>query len=426
MGAALLTGCGGEKASASPENLTYDPSTGAFQFDAQKGAKTYIVGVSKVINDTTGQALQKINQSSVIELEDGKSVYVWAEQTGSVSGLADSDSDGIVDGTVVFREYSSSATTVGAVITDLSKLPVGDYVLQAVAASTDELPNPEAALYPFTIPGTLAAPEGFTAKVNDAGNMEITAPSRFYLNCLSTTGLPEKMTFEIYDGETLVETIDMADFSYTNSVNGPNKGFTFNNGTVTGTAALDKTKAYTVNVTAVGDGDQVQSASAQAYMASSTAAVEFADKLSQSASGTAGAYSLTLNIGRDAAGNNVYELTANVNSVAILREYGTFTATAQVEAEDGTVTTVDAEIVTDEDGTTHFAEGAVLTFTAEHSDAATPVMDGLALTSAVSVSEGWGGTTTTYFLEGSVALDGTGFDFAASSGGSGSGGPPPM
>lgn len=420
--AALLAGCGGDDESASPKNLTYDPSTGSFQFDAQKGAKTYIVGVSKVINDTTGAALQKINQSSVIPLADGSSVYVWSEQTGSVSGLADSDSDGIVNGNVVFREYSSSATTVGAVIKDLSKLPVGRYVLQAVAAATDELPNPEAAIYEFTIPGTLATPESFTAKINDAGHMEVTAPSSFYLNCLSTTGLPEKMTFEVYDGGSLVETIEMNDFSYTNSVNGPNKSFSFNNNTVTGSAALDASKDYTVTVTAVGDGGQVQSSSAQAYVASTTPAVSFANKLSQSASGTVGSYSLTLNIGQDASGANIYELTANINSVAILREYGTFTATVEQENESGERVTVDAAVM-DEEGTTHFPEGAVLTFTTQHSDAASPVLNGVTLTSGVSVQQGPSGGGTTYFLQGSAALNGTSFDFAAGGGGSGSGGP---
>ena len=165
MCAALIAGCSGEEQVTAPQNLTYNKADGTFSFDALEGAETYIVGVSKIINDTTGEALQPINQASTLTLPDGTTVYLWSEQTGSVAGLADNDNDGVVNGTVVYREYSSSAQTVGAVIKDLSILPVGHYVLQAIAASTDELPNPEAALFQFTIGGSLAAPSGFVAQI---------------------------------------------------------------------------------------------------------------------------------------------------------------------------------------------------------------------------------------------------------------------
>lgn len=419
MGATLLAGCGAKETVTSPQNLTYDKTTGSFQFDAIKGAKTYIVGVSHIINDTTGKALEKINQASQITLSDGSTAYLWAEQTGSVSGLADNDGDGIVDGTVVYREYSSSATTVGAVIKDLSTLPVGHYVLQAIAGSTDELPNPEPAIYEFTIPGTLAEPAGFTAQVNDNGNMEITAGSSFYHNCMTVTGLPEKMTFEISDGSGVVETIEMDDFSYTNSVNGPNKSFSYNNNTVTGTASLDKTKDYTVKVTAVGDGSEVKDSSAYAYMASKMPALEMATQYDQSGSGSVGDYSVKVKLGLDAEGNLVYELTANVNSVAILRETGTFTATLEAEDEEGNTTTQDV-VPEDVDGKLVFPEGTVLTFTTNETDADAAVLDGVSLTAAQAESNGWGGKAINYFLSGSAALNGENFEFAQGNGSSGS------
>lgn len=421
---AVLAGCGAKETASAPQNLTYDKTTGSFQFDALKGAQTYIVGVSRIINDTTGKALAGINQSSLITLSDGSTAYLWSEQTGSVSGLADNDNDGIVKGTVVYREYSSSATTVGAVIRDLSTLPVGHYVLQAIAASTDALPNPEPALYEFTITGSLAAPAGFTAQINAESHMEITAGSNYYHSCMTVTGLPEKMVFEIFDGSELVETIETADFSYTNSVNGPNKGFTYNNETVTGTVVLDPAKTYTVTITAVGDGGEIKDASATAYMGTSTPAVELQTKYDQAGSGTAGDYSISVSLGLDASGSRIYELTANVNNVAILRESGTYTALLEQTDEEGNTVTVEAE-PEEVDGKLVYPEGTVLSFTTAQSDADSPVLDGVVLTAAQAVSEGWGQTSTTYYLAGSAAVNGMSFEFTQGSGSSSMGGPPP-
>lgn len=402
-----LTGCGnGGNANTAPTNLTFDTSSGAFSFDAVKNAETYTVGVSQILNDTTGQALLNINGAAATTIEEGNTVYLWSEQTGSVSGLADNDGDSVVDGTVVFREYSSSANTVGQVIS-IDQLPLGHYVVTAIASSNDSLPNPEPAYFQFTMGGTLAEPSGFTAQINDAGNIEITAPSNYYLNCLTATGLPSKMRFEVKDGDSVVDTIELEDFSYTNSVNGPNKGFTFNNQTVIGTAALDGSKEYTVTVTAVGDGDQILDASANAYVASNSASVTFAQQVDTSGSGNAGDYSVSLTMGTDASGNTIYELTASVNNVVILRENGTFTATEEVGEYEEKYT---------------YPEGAQLTFTAENSDFDTAVLEGVTLTVARGEAmmfgpPGMGGGGATFYVEGSANLNGTTFDFAQSSGG---------
>lgn len=397
MSASVLSGCGGGSSSA-PSDLTFSTEDGTFSFDTVKDADTYTVGVSKVLNDTTGEALQGIN--GAVETEIGKDTcYIWSEQAGSCSGLSDTDEDGVVDGTVVFREYSSSATTVGDVM-NIADLGIGHYVVQAVAAANDKVTDPEPAVYEFTIGGTLEEPAGFTAQINDEGYMEITAPSDYYLNCLSKTGLPEEMKFEISDGSSVVETIEMDDFSYTNTVNGPTKGFTFNNQTVTGTTKLDDTKEYSVTVTAVGDGDEIKDASAEAYIASSSEAAAFASEYSVNSSGTAGDYSVELKIGEDASGQNIYELDAKVNDVVILRETGTYTADAKAtEADDGKT----------------YAEGTKVTFKMAATDADASVLDGKTLT--VTKAEQQGGmpgqaATDSYYLAGSgLTLNGTEIEF---------------
>lgn len=405
---AVLAGCGDKETVNSPQNVTYDKNTGAVAFDALEGAKTYVVGVSKIINDTTGKALVSYNGSSPVTLADGSTVYVWSEQTGSLTGLADNDGDGKVDGKVVYREFSSSAEKVGAV-KSATDLPLGHYILSVVPAATDELPNPETAMIQFTMGGTLAAPDGFTAQINQDGYMQITAPSSYYLNCLTVTGMPEKMVFEIKEGGSVVETIEMADFSYTNTVIGPNKSFTFNNGTVTGTTKLDASKAYTVTVTAKGDGGEIKDASAEAYMASDIPAQEFATKYSQSASGTAGALSMSLSLGVDGSGNLIYELTGSVSNMVVLRETGTFTASADV--------TIDGD-------KQYFAEGVTLTFTTGTTDADAPIMNGVVLTGITTETENWGQKTTTHGLTGNATVNGEPVEFSTSASGSGgSGGP---
>ncbi len=394
-----LTACSNGSSSTAPANFTFNTADGSFSFDAVPNAETYLVGVSKVLNDTTGKALQNVNGAVETTKADGSTCYIWSEQSGSSAGLADNDNDGKVTGTVVFREYSSSATTVGDVLS-MDKLPLGHYIVQAMAASNDKLPNPEPAMSEFVMCGTLAMPSGFTAQVNSEGYMEITAPSSYYLNCLTVTGMPEKMVFEIMDGTTSVETITMDDFSYTNTVNGPNKAYTFTNNTVTGTTKLDTGKEYTVTVTAAGDGDQIKDASAPAYMATATAAAEFATTYDTSASGICGDYSIAVTIGLDADGNNIYELTASVNNITILRESGIYNTQGVIETLDDLNT---------------YAEGITLSFTTMKSDAGSAILDGKTLTvTKGTTSGGWGAPDkTTYNLTGTgLSLDGTSFDLA--------------
>ncbi len=403
---ATLAGCSSSSSNA-PSSITYDETTGDVSFETVDGVDTYTVGVVKVLNDTTGEALESINGSSTVEI-DGESYYVWSEQTGSLSGLADNDDDGTISGTVVYRAYSSSASEVGEVI-DATTLPLGHYILQVVPSATDESGDVENGTYEFVMSGTLATPSGFTATINDEGYIEITAPSDYYLSCYTETGLPEAMEFEVADSSgTVVETITMDDFSYTNSVNGPNKSFSFNNQTVTGTTELDSSETYTVTVTAVGDGDTILDASAEAYFASSLDEQTFATTYDVTSSGSTSVATITLTIGTDASGAEVYELTSSINSTVVSREVGTVSSSAAVE-------TVDESTV--------YPEGTTLTFTATDSDGdAELTLDGQTLTVATSVSEsGWGDevtTTTNYYVEGTLSFDGESAELAASAGSS--------
>jgi hypothetical protein len=397
-----LAACSSNSSTA-PSKFTFNTTDGSFTFGTVKNADTYMVGLSKILNDTTGKALVSINGATKSTKADGSSAYIWSEQTGSCSGLADTNNDGKVTGKVVVREYSSSATKVGDVIT-MDKVPLGHYIAQAMAVANDKLTNPVPAKIDFVIGGTLATPSGFTAQINTDGFMEVTAPSSYYLNCLTKTGMPEKMKFEIKDGSTTVETMNMDDFSYTNTVNGPSKSYTFKNNIVKGKTKLDSSKDYKVTVTAVGDGDKIKSASAPAYMPTKTAATNFATKFDTSASGTCGDYSVTVTIGLDASGNNIYELDASVNKVVVLRESGTYTTKG---------------VITKLDGQNVYAENTSITLKSKQTDASASILDGKTLSVAKGQKMAGGGfppkTATTYDLTGKgLSLNGTSFDLAAS------------
>lgn len=397
----MLTGCGStQNTTVAPENLQFDESTGKFSFDALDGASTYLVGVSKVLNDTTGEKLLGINGSALTTLSSGEEVYLWSEQSGSATGIADNDGDGIVDGTVIFRAFSSSAEKVGEVLS-MSELPLGHYIVQAIASSSDELPNPESSYYEFVKTGTLALPEGFVGEINESGQIQITAPSGYYLSCLTATGLPSSMVFEVSEGGTVVETITVEDFSYTNSVLGPAKSYNFNHETVTGTTTLDKSKDYDITVTAVGDGDGILDASAAVYLGTSTEALAFSTVYDTYGTATAGIFDVNLQIGLDAAGGTVYELTGSISGIVIYRESGTYTTENEIENIENFVT---------------YAEGAVLTFATSQSDISN-VMDGVTMNVVCGEKAGAGMppvNSAVYNLAATgLSLNGNTFDFEA-------------
>ena len=393
-GLASVASCSSKTQLDTPTNLSYDLATGKVTFDAVDGAKTYTVGVSEIINDTTGKGIEGIKNSSKLTL-DGKEVYVWATQIGSLTSLTDKDGDGKVEGKIVYRSFSSSASDAGSVI-KCTDIPKGDFILTVMADKTDDLAGSEYGMLKFSNAGALADPTGFSGAFTDDKKLSISAASSYYINSLSTNGLPESMEFVIKEDGTAVETITLDDFSYTNTVIGPAKSYNFTNATVTSTKALDTSKKITATVQAKGNGtSKTDSKVCDVLIPTSTAAVEYATKYDCSGQGKAGDVTITVNVGVDASGAKIYGLEAKSSNVTVARESGTFTC-------DGEVTQID--------GKNTFEEGKVLTFTTVKSDLDTAVMNGKTLTVTKKESQGWGGQTSV-----SWGILGEGFSYAGTS-----------
>lgn len=410
-----LTSCNTKVQLDTPTDITFDYKTGKFSFTGVENAKTYTVGISEIINDTTGAGLVGINNASQLTMPDGTKKYVWGSQIASATGVADQDGDGKVEGTLIYRSFSSTAADPGQVV-DYTQIPIGDYVMTVMADANSEakLAGSEYAMLEFSINGTLPDPEGFTSSF-DGNKMTIKSASNYFINALSTKGMPDEMKIVIKEDGTAVDTITIDDFSYTNTVIGPAKSYTFTYAdTVTSTKELDKTKKITATIQAVGkSSSKTSSKECDVAVETTTDAVTYATKLDCSGSGTAGSATININVGTDANGANIYGLEVKVGSVAVARESGTFTVPA------GTT-------VTQLDNKNTYPEATVLTFATSASDLATSIMDGKTLTVEKKESRGWQGTTIDYALTGEgFTYNGTTFAFtgAASSGGPGGGGP---
>ncbi len=403
-GIASLASCGSKTQLDTPKNISYDFNTGKVTFDAVEGATTYTVGVSEIINDVTGKKLEDIKNSSKITV-DGKETYVWATQIGSLTSLSDKDGDGKVEGKIVYRSFSSTASDAGQVI-KCTAIPKGDFVLTVMADKTDSLAGSEYGIIKFSNKGALKDPTGFSATFTEDNKLSISEASNYYINSLSTNGMPEKMEMIVKEDGNVLETISFDDFSYTNSVIGPAKSYNFTNSTVTTSKSVDKTKKITATVQAKGNGDsKTDSAVCDVNIETTTPALEYATKYDCSGSGKAGDITVNVNVGVDSANKAIFGLEAKVGNVVVTRESGTYT--------------VDGE-VTDIDGKKTFEEGKTLTFTTEKSDLATKVMDGKTLTVTKIETEGWGGKQTNWGLLGEgFAYNGSVFSFngVASSGG---------
>ncbi len=411
-GLASITSCSSKTQLDAPTNITYDFASGKVSFDAVEGASTYTIGVSEIINDVTGKNLEEIKNSSKITL-DGEEVYVWSTQIGSLTSLTDKDGDGKVEGTIVYRSFSSTASDPGQVI-KCTAIPKGDFILTVMADKTDSLAGSEYGMIKFSNTGALTDPTGFSGTFTEDNKLSISAASNYYINCLSTNGMPEKMEIVIKQDGTALETITVDDFSYTNTVIGPAKSYNFTNATVTGTKTIDKTKKITATVQAKGNGtSKTDSNVCDVNVETLTSAVEYATKYDCSGSGSVDGVTVNINVGTDANGNNIYGLEAKVSSVVVARESGTFTC-------DGEITEID--------GKKTFEEGKVLTFKTDKSDLATSVMDGKTLTVTKVETQGWGGRQTNWGILGEGFLyNGTSFSFTGTaSGGNGGGGPGPF
>lgn len=418
-----LTSCNTKTTLDAPTDLTYDVSTGKFSFTASEGASTYTVGVSEIINKTTAEGIEDIGGSTKITLADGTEKYIWATQIGSQTSVKDSDGDGKVEGTLVFRSFSSSAANPGSVIA-ANEIPVGDFVLTVMADATTELSGSDFAYYEFSHNGALTDPSSFTGSFADASastsKLSVSCSSNYFLNCLSTTGIPEYMEYKFYEDGTLKDTVKVDDYTYTNTVVGPEKSYTFTNAaTVSSSIALDMSKKITATVQAVGNGSsKTSSAVCDVLVPTTTSAVNYATKYDCSGSGTAGSYTVTINVGVDSSDTKIYGVEVKNSNVVVARESGTFTTDGEISEVDGKKT---------------YPENTVLTFTTATTDASSKIMDGKTLTvTKKEGTSGWGPNqqkTTNWALTGEgFTFNGTTFAFtdAASSsnqGGPGGGGP---
>lgn len=415
-----LTSCGAKTQFDTPTNITFDYKTGKFTFDAVENAKTYTVGLSEVINDVTGEALLGIQNSSKLTFEDGSTKWVWATQIASATGVADTDGDGKVEGALVYRSFSSTAADAGTVV-DYTKIPVGDYVLTIMADADSEagLSGSEYAYYQFSKEGALSDPTGFTGKITD-NKLVVTSASNYYINSLSTNGLADKMELVIKADGTTIETISVDNFVYTNEVIGPAKSYKFTNLDTMTSKTLDATKKITATIQAVStSASKTSSKACDVTIETTTPEVTYGEngKLDLSGKGTAGDATITISVGTDASGNNLYGLEVKENSVVVARESGTFTVPSGSE-----VTTLDEKKT--------YAVDTVLTFTTTASDLATKIMDGKTLKVEKKETENRGQTTINYAITGEgFSYNGTSFAFTdanASSGGGGWWGPGPM
>ncbi len=417
LGAASLASCSSKTQLDTPSDITYDFKTGKVSFSAVTGAKTYTVGVSEIINDTTGKGLEGIKNSTKMKVGE-KEVYLWATQIGSLTSLTDKDGDGKVEGTIVYRSFSSTASDPGSVIA-CTDIPKGDFILTVMADKTDELAGSEYGILQFSNKGALADPTGFSASFDESGKMSISAASNYYINCLSSTGMPESMEFLLKEDGVTVESISFDDFSYTNTVVGPAKSYNFNNATVTSSKSLDTSKKITSSVQAKGNGvSKTDSNVCDVLIPTFTEEVSYATKYDCSGKGSAGEVSISVNVGVDEEGKAVYGLEAKQSNVVIARESGSYSA-------DGTISEID--------GKKTFEEGKILTFKTEKSDLSTSIMDGKSLTVTKKESQGWGGKSISYALLGEgFSYNGTSFAFTEASssnqggfpgGGGGPGGP---
>lgn len=254
----LLFACGGsDETTTGIQNISYNTETGEISFDEVEGAEYYSASVSRVINATTGEALESAKQASQITMSDKTTKWIWNTATGSNAYIEKEDEESTtVSASIVYRTFSSSASSAGTTMS-ASEIGVGHYIITLYSFDDNDVAS-EPTYYEFVKEGSLNEIKAFTSSVNSDNHIEINVASGYYLDAFTVSGLPEYLEFNVKDSSgTTVETIKEEDFSYTNVVVGPSKSYNFNNETITGTATLNSSETYTVDITAKGDGDKV-------------------------------------------------------------------------------------------------------------------------------------------------------------------------
>lgn len=261
---AILTSCGGSNQLKTPTNFSLDVDKGTFTFDAVEGGDEYQVSILRRINEATYNSMKSLNATSgmvtKIDISEKESWFLWNEIICSKTRIK--EKDGKIDSQFSLRTYSNTAISAGEPIA-FKKLAVGDHLIQVIANETSEKEASDPLNYTFTKEGTLAEPSGFKFKVDDNGKINIVAPSNYYYNALTSTGLPSKIKFDIKKGSESIYSTEIDDFSWEKRIQGPTAAFNFKNATIETdkTATKLECEDYTLDVTAVGNGSTIKDAS---------------------------------------------------------------------------------------------------------------------------------------------------------------------
>lgn len=319
-----FTGCSSKF--ETPKDFTFEDTTGKYSFKTVSSADTYQVAVQKIIDEKTAKGIASQNQSSLVTNKDSsgaeKSFYIWSELTGSASGLKDTDGDGEISGTVTFRAYSSHAQQVGSIL-KISELPLAHYYVTCVAEATADKEQSDPAWKEIVVGGTLQTPVVSTSV--SGSKMTVALNAAYVKNAFLYTGIPSKVEVTVNDGASnTVLTYD--DWSYTNSVIGPEKSFTFTN--ISQEISYDSSKSYTISAKAIGDGDKIKDSAVAAYNAGSYASKVpgdyFTDITTTSLTGTVdSSATATLKFG-----GGKYSMELAFGSCYYLSSYGTYTTVA--------------------------------------------------------------------------------------------------
>lgn len=256
--AAILAGCAKSNVLATPTEFTYTVDTGAFRFKGVDHAETYTVNVYEVLPDALATSLPKgdTTKKEVVDYTIDKVVYhTWQCSIGSRASLK-VGTDGYVSNRITFYSYSASAMS-GGTPTTVANTPLMNYVAVAMATKTDKYAASEPALLTFKHTGTLATPTGVTFTISDEGVLTVNLNS-YMTSCLTTYGIPTKITVTVATSGTVNGTTEVTDFNYATSVNGPNTAYNFDKASPTFDGfSKDNKDNITVTIKATGNGSDI-------------------------------------------------------------------------------------------------------------------------------------------------------------------------
>jgi hypothetical protein len=256
--AALLGSCAKNNVLATPTEFTYTVDTGAFRFKGVEHAETYTINVYEVLPDALAASLPtgETTKKEVVDYTVGEKTYhTWQCSIGSRASLK-VGSDGYVSNRIIFYSYSASAMSGGSPI-EATAIPLMNYVGVAMASKTDTYEASKPALITFRHAGTLTTPSNITYTISDEGVLTVSLNS-YMTNCLTTYGIPSKISVTITKSDVAAGNTDVTDFNYATSVNGPNTAYNFDKASPTFSGfTKDEKDSIVVKVKAYGDGADI-------------------------------------------------------------------------------------------------------------------------------------------------------------------------